>query len=135
MNRKQRRTLSNKSVGYTAQQIELAKLLFIRGLYKGRFKEGDRVRLNMDELTNSPDWERKVDAWREWCLSHSNDVMTVEYDAAYGDNPSLVCLKEDQSDPKWLFSVGDLMPANGEDSFAKKIEWARDFYNKKGTAN
>ena len=33
---------------------------------------------------------------------------TVEYDERFKDRPLVVCLKEDPSEVKWLFSVLDL---------------------------
>ena len=40
---------------------------------------------------------------------NKDTVFTVEYDEKYKNKPSLVCLKEDTTDPKWLFWVGDLI--------------------------
>lgn len=87
---------------------------------RGRFAEGDKVKLK-----SSPDYGRKTPAYREWCETHAEQELTVVYDQAHTDRPEMVCLEEDTTEPKWLFSVIDLMPAAGDDGFMDTINWVR----------
>ena len=36
------------------------------------------------------------------------DILTVEHDPKYGENPQLVTLKEDEGEVKWIFDISDL---------------------------
>lgn len=126
INRQQRRNLKKPPKSkYSPEQIELAKILFLREQCRGRFAEGDKVKLNMEEIRSAPDWERKTPAYRAWCEAHAGQELTVIYDQAHTDRPELVCLEEDDAEPRWLFSVIDLMPAAGDDGFMDTINWVR----------
>lgn len=100
-------------------------MLFLREQCRGRFAEGDKVKLNMEEIRSSPDWERKTPTYRAWCEAHAGQELTVIYDQNHTDRPELVCLEEDGTEPRWLFSVIDLMPTAGDDGVADTINWVR----------
>ena len=84
----------------------------------------------MEEIKSSPNWGRKIPAYREWCEAHVEQELTVIYDQEHTDRPELVCLEEDATEPKWLFSVIDLMPAAGDDGVMDTINWVRASYKK-----
>lgn len=67
---------------------------------------GDKVMLNMDAITSEKGYDQKLPAYKAFCESNVGQVFTVEY--VEGMRPSVVCLVEDESTPKWLFWVGDL---------------------------
>lgn len=73
-----------------------------------QFQPGDKVQLNLSTIKGHPDYDKKVPAYKEFCEQNVNRIFTVEY--AKGLNPSVVCLAEDKTDPKWLFWIGDLTP-------------------------
>ena len=110
LNRTQRRELVKrlKSRGYNDEQI----LTFIKMREERElalsFKEGDKVMLDIDAIMNDVNYDRKRSVYKLWVAEHANDVFTIEYDHRHKDNPSLVCLAEDKTLPKWLFYVGDL---------------------------
>lgn len=104
----------------------------MRGQCKGRFSEGDKVKLNIEEIKSATDWKRKNPAYREWCEAHAEQELTVIYDRDHTDRPELVCLEEDTTEPKWLFSVIELIPAAGDDGFMDTINWVRASYKKNG---
>ena len=124
MNREQRRKLQNDhSVSDSVRK--LAKMKYIQSLFAGRFKEGDKVNLAYERMTSNPTWDKKDARFKCWCGQHKNDELTVEYDVDKKENPSLVCLSEDTSNPKWLFSTIDLSPVNGDETeFLDKLNWA-----------
>ena len=65
--------------------------------------EGTKVKLNYQNITNHPDYARKVNAYKDFIETNKNKVFTVEYDKIGKHSPILVCLKEDKSKVKWLF--------------------------------
>lgn len=70
------------------------------------FQPGDKVKLNMEAITGAPGYDKRLPAYKAFCENNAGRSFTVEY--AEGMNPSVVCLAEDESTPKWLFWVGDL---------------------------
>ena len=73
-----------------------------------RLKEGQRVKLHYQRITSHPDWSKLTQKYRMWVATHKDDIFTVEYDEQHKDGV-LVCLKEDTTEPKWLFYEGDLI--------------------------
>lgn len=72
-----------------------------------QFNPGDKVQLNMDAITSHPGYNERGTSYRKFCEENAGRIFTVEYN---GDmNPSVVCLAEDTTNPKWLFWTGDLM--------------------------
>lgn len=71
-------------------------------------KEGDKVKLNVKNIKNHPDYLRVVDKYKDWIDAHCNEVFTIEFDKKYQNNSSLLCFREDTTIPKWLFWEGDL---------------------------
>lgn len=110
INREQKRkyTQKLKAKGFNKQDIDL----FLR--YKELSKtsdvlpEGINVKLDIDNIKSHPDYEKLTEKYRNWVEENKDKTFTVEYDYNKKSNPITVCLKEDESDPKWLFWVGDL---------------------------
>ena len=48
------------------------------------------------------------DTIEDFVEENKGKELTVEYDERFKDRPLIVCLKEDPSEVKWLFSVLDL---------------------------
>lgn len=110
MNRKQKRNIQGalRKKGYSERQIASYLMLKEREEQAGKYAEGDKVQLDIQKLTGHPNWPRLRQEYREWVLAHTGQTFTVQYDPQQKERPSLVCLAEDETVPKWLFFVGDL---------------------------
>ncbi len=75
---------------------------------KNSIPNGTQVKLNLSAIQKDPNYQRKSDKWKAWIEQHKEEIFTVEYDPKFGDQPKVVTLKEDTSDPKWLWFIGDL---------------------------
>ena len=75
---------------------------------KNSIPNGTQVKLNLSAIQKDPNYQRKSDKWKEWIEQHKEEIFTVEHDPKFGDQPKVVTLKEDTSDPKWLWFIGDL---------------------------
>ena len=75
---------------------------------KNSIPNGTQVKLNLSAIQKDPNYQRKSDKWKEWIEQHKEEIFTVEYDPKFGEQPKVVTLKEDTSDPKWLWFIGDL---------------------------
>ncbi len=110
MNREQKRKIQStlRKKGYSEKQIESYFMIKEHKEQAGKYAEGDRVQLDIQRLTAHPNWPRMRPEYREWVLAHEGQTFTVQYDPKRKDKPSLVCLAEDDTAPKWLFFVDDL---------------------------
>lgn len=110
MNREQRRKLIKEFEKTGLTNAQAKRLLEIHEApdLKGSFKEGDRVRLNVKSIQEHPDYPNMNPMYKQWVGNNKDKEFTVEYDEKQDDNPTLVCLKEDTTDPKWLWWVGNL---------------------------
>ena len=90
------------------------KMEIIRNVLNGKFnnfvndsldnlvtlKEGTKVKLNYDSITNEPSYKNKTKKYKNFVEKNKNKIFTVEYDEKYKNNPILVCLKEDKDTDK-----------------------------------
>ena len=80
-----------------------------------RLEEGRKVKLNYKKMISHPDWNKNLDFNKRnhhnWVELHKDNIFTVEYDERHKDG-ILLCLKEDATEPKWLFYEGDLIEVN-----------------------
>ena len=63
--------------------------------------EGEKVKLNVENLKARQNYERMTDLYKEFIDANVNTVFT-----AHVERPTLISLKEE---PKWLFWCGDLI--------------------------
>ena len=89
--------------------------------YKECLLEGDFVKLNTKKIKSHPDYAKMRPVYKEFIESNDGVVFTVEYDKNKQDKPNLVCLKEDMSDPKFLFWDGDLLILDQRDGKYKEL--------------
>lgn len=68
--------------------------------------DGEKVRLNLEVIKKHPGYGRKMPAYRQFCEMNAGRVFTVGIDPDM--RRSVVYLKEDRTEPKWLFWIGDL---------------------------
>jgi hypothetical protein len=71
--------------------------------------EGTKVKLNTNQMKSHPDYKNLVPKYRDWVEDNQDKIFTVIYDENKKNKPVLVCLKEDTTNPKWLFWTGDLI--------------------------
>jgi predicted site-specific integrase-resolvase len=67
--------------------------------------EGTKVKLNYDEITSRPDYQRKQEKYRAFVENNKDKIFTVEYDERHREKPYLVCLEEDETPIKWLWHI------------------------------
>ena len=117
MNRAERRNLTKK--------IKKANKTFGLGLNKNQLKEyikfkeeqlssivlfeGDKVKIDYKSITSRVDYEKRRPEYRNFIEENKDVVFTVKYDEKYRNNPWLVSLEEDTTEPRWLFTTSDLI--------------------------
>lgn len=100
MNRKQRRSMQKKS-GLSANQVKAVESLMSGTPLKvDTLPEGQQVRLNLEKIHANPDFERMMPRYKKFVNESYDKVYTVEHDARFGHDSSLVCLAEDESEVK-----------------------------------
>lgn len=93
-----------------------ASYTLARKQFKKKFKEslqiqipeGTKVKLNYDKIISDINYPRMRRRWKEFIESAKGKIWTVEYDKKFGTQPEIVMLKEDVTEPKYYFWVGDL---------------------------
>ena len=126
-NRQQRRELARKlrKKGLPREVAEAyAERLSSETINNRYCWEGEKVKLDLLQLTSYKEWKSEDlgpnrKKYQEWVLAHANDEFTVEYDPIRKANNakdihSIVQLKEDETEPKWLFWAGDLIQLPGQ---------------------
>lgn len=114
LNRAQRRNVSKKlqKKGFNKSSVEA----YMKTMDAKRvIHSGDKVRLNMKQIKNSPDFSRMNPRYISWVEKNKDKALTVEYEPRYEEGETICCFKEDQTDPKWLFWVGDLVKVEEDD--------------------
>lgn len=99
-----------KAKGYS--KVDIDRMVMVKEMMDSRknLKEGQRVKLKVDQLRADPDWPDKQDTYKQWVEAHADETFTVKYDEKH--SPVLVCLKECDAAVKWLFWEGDLEVVN-----------------------
>ena len=96
-----------KRYGLTMKEVEkIFKDATIKHVYE-TFTEGSKVKLNYDRIMENTDG--KSELYLKFVEDHKDEVMTIEYDEHHKDSPSILCLKEDTNQVKWLFDISDLI--------------------------
>ena len=78
-------------------------------------EEGTIVKLHWALIKRHPDWKIQRKDYKEWVEAHKDEVFTVEWDENRkkndtSDNKFLLCLNEDETDPKCLFYSSTINP-------------------------
>lgn len=66
---------------------------------------GDKVRLKYDTITQSPDYDKKVENFKKFVEDNKDKVFTTE---SYKGYNKLFCFVEDETEIKWVFHEYDL---------------------------
>lgn len=114
MNRSQTRKFRSlvKKKGVSHSLAEMYISMRNRGSAPQGLREGDLVRLNIEQIMKHPDYLRLSKRYRDFVETHAGDIFTVQYDrsASVQKLNSVVALKEDPDG--WLFWTGDLQKVN-----------------------
>ena len=113
MNREQKRALK-KRLPKNLTEEEKNRLIHLKELNEldAYLKEGDKVKINYEQIKSYPNYEEKLEGYRNLIEDFKDKICTVEYDKKYGEKPTLVCLKEDPNPIKYLFFIDDLIKQN-----------------------
>lgn len=71
--------------------------------------EKQKVKINYKRIASEKDYLKRQKKYRKFLEENKNKVFTVEYDRNHPDG-KMVCLEEDATEPKWLFTSYDLIP-------------------------
>ena len=75
--------------------------------------EGTKVKIKYEQvLSHFSDGGNPI--FTDWLEKNKDNVFTIEYDERHTQNPQLVCLAEDESNPKNLFWDLDLYEYKGD---------------------
>lgn len=76
--------------------------------------EGEKVKLDYEKIVSDVNYKNKKDRYKQFIEDNKDRIFTVVYDEKFGRNPTkkapwLVCLQEDETNPKWLFYTNNLV--------------------------
>jgi len=131
-NRKQKRLAERvlKTKGKSKEEINtmIHVINRLNGFGAGnlpRFKEhlidGDKVKINYEKMLRHPNWDSYQQAYKDFIENNKSSVFTVKYDEKRQDKPTVVCLAEDNTVPKWLWSDTDLLVYDERDGDFKEL--------------
>lgn len=105
MNRKQKRELAKKlKISY--QELLEATSFKIEDITVEDLPDGTKVRLKKDRILEK---ESELNPkYVEWVNKNAEKIFTCEKDLSLPEDSKRVILKEDETEPKWLFHVTDL---------------------------
>lgn len=117
MNRAERRNLSKKikkvnktlNLGLTKKQLKDYIKFKEEQLSSVALFEGDKVKIDYEGIVSRVDYEKRRPEYRDFIEQNKNTIFTVKYDEKYRNNPWLVSLEEDTTEPRWLFTTSDLI--------------------------
>ena len=104
MNRAEKRKLAKKLKMKYAELLESLEFK-IEDVTVEELPEGTKVKLKAEQILQQGDLNEK---YREWVETNKDKVFTCEKDPTLPNDSKRVVLKEDESNPKWLFHVTDL---------------------------
>ena len=102
MNRKQKRDFIKKARQKGVKESDA--LAYLTTQEGSEIKEGDKVRLNVNKIKASPDYQIMRPDYKEFVEKNANKIFTAHY-----EKEMLVSLVEE---PKWLFWRGNLTKIN-----------------------
>lgn len=107
MNREQRRHPSKKTL---IKQFldDLSTANKFKDIIEGEWPihDGDKVRINLEVIKGHPGYAKTLPAYKKFCETNAGRVFTAGIDPDM--RRSIAYLKEDTTQPKWLFWIGDL---------------------------
>ncbi len=110
--RRAKRKLKNK------KDYNQTDLLLLEQMRRPSLNDGDLVKIKYNNFKD----RSKGEKFQEWISEHKNEIFTVEFEEKYAKNKILCCLKEDTTEPKWLFDTNDLTIVKRIDIKKKEIK-------------
>lgn len=71
-----------------------------------KYNDGDKVKLNHKQITSRKDWKRKNPNYKSFVKDNKDKTFTLIKSEKFNE---FVTFQEDNTDPKWLFWIGDLI--------------------------
>lgn len=105
MNREDKRKVAKK-LKMSYQDLVSALEFKIEDITIEELPEGTQVRLKVDQILEKENDLNPI--YVEWVKENANKIFTCEKDPTFPNDSKRVILKEDESDPKWIFHVSDL---------------------------
>lgn len=115
MNRKQKRYANKHKATKTTAFNRLANVAIktlTEDYDKSRPQIGDKCKINVEKLISRKDWERLNPAHKQFVLDNVDTIFTVQEDKFKSNKDgfiAIVSFVEDTTEPKWLWSVDDLI--------------------------
>lgn len=106
MNRAERRAFIKKAKQNGVSKEVAEAYLAAKTSAIPKFREDDKVRLNVQRIQSQPNYEGLNPRYKEFVETNSSTVFTVHV-----EKETLVSLKEQ---PEWLFWIGHLLPVEAE---------------------
>lgn len=114
MNAKEKRKFENNMVdiGFKRKDVKnfIADLIAIHPKAQ-HIPDGEKVKLDYEQITTHPDYVRKVDEYKQWVEENQDTEFSVLNNKTY--KGQLVELLKDQTVEKWIMYTGDLIKVNG----------------------
>ena len=123
MNRTDRRNLAKKikkanktlNLGWNKTQLKEYIQFKEEQMSSISLFEGDKVKIDYVGITSRVDYDKRRPEYRTFIEENKDKIFTVLYDEKYRNNPWLVSLEEDTTEPKWLFTTSELILCNNEE--------------------
>ena len=117
MNRAEKRNLAkkikkvNKSLNLGLNKTQLEQYIKFKEnqMNSVELYEGDKVKIDYLGITSRIDYDKRRPEYRNFIEENKDKIFTVKYDEKYRNNPWLVSLEEDTTEPRWLFTTSDLI--------------------------
>lgn len=107
MNRAQKRkyVIALRKKGFSLESAKRIAEMKVLDDVKPVIAVGDKVRLKYDAITQSPDYDRRVENYKKFVENSKDKVFTTE---SYKGYNKLFCFVEDETEIKWVFHEYDL---------------------------
>lgn len=114
MNRKQKRHVNNynKKPNAFNRLANVAIETLTKKYDKSRPQVGDKCKINVEKIISRKDWERLNPKYKQFVLDNVDTTFTAQEDKFKPDKDgfiAIVSFVEDTTEPKWLWSVDDLI--------------------------
>ena len=110
MNRAQKRkyVIALRKKGFSLESAKrIAEMKALQDV-KPIISAGDKVRLKYDAITQSPDYDKRVENYKKFIEDNKDKVFTTE---SYNGYDQLFCFVEDETEVNWVFHEYDLEKA------------------------
>ena len=100
--------------GYTKTQIDSAIVVLEFMERQVNITPGTKVKINAQQIQSYPGYTKMREEYKAYVEEHKDDVFTAIADAKHPDMKTMCVFEEDETDPKWLWWLGDLIVVGNE---------------------